>query len=189
VTKQFFDDYDDERRQLARQLHGAAAQQLAALQLNLSLIASATETLPERAAKALAQSSELAQACAREIRAVSDRLHPPLLEEAGLPAALRALAAEFSCKLAADFPEEIEPIPPRIALGAFRIVEELVLDSDLRENATIGLSHRPQTLSISIAGVGKIRDSAQERIRGLSGSLSQRKDTITIELPLRVAES
>ena len=193
MAEHLFDQYDAERKQLARQLHGAAAQQLAALQLNLSLIESAIGTLPERAAQALAQSSELAQACAREIRAVSNRLHPPLLEEAGLPAALRALAAEFGCKVATDFPEEMEPIPPRLALGAFRIVEELVLDSEPRDRVSIKLVRQPELLIAIVSGAGEIRDSVRERVRDLSGELSFSQTggwrTVIVQLPLTAAES
>jgi signal transduction histidine kinase len=194
VAEHLFDQYDEERKQLARQLHGAAAQQLAALQLDLSLIESAAGTLPERAAQALAQCSELAQACAREIRAVSNRLHPPLLEEAGLPAALRALAAEFGCKLAADFPEEMEAIPSQIALGAFRIVEELVLCSEPREDASIALACQSESLVVVIAGTGEPRSaSAHERINGLGGSkslfISGAYWRLSVTLPLTAAES
>ena len=185
------DQYDQERKRLARQLHSTAAQQLAALQITLSLIAD--DALPIRAVQALAESSELAQACAREIRAVCNRLYPPLLDEVGLPAALRAFAAEVGCRLIDDFPEEIEPVPERIALGAFRIVEELVLDSEPHENVRIGLARRPESLWIWVARIGDIRASVYERVRCLGGkwsrSVSGEYEKVTITLPLTTAES
>ena len=38
VNKRAFEEYDDDRKRLARHLHSTAAQELAALQLSLSLI-------------------------------------------------------------------------------------------------------------------------------------------------------
>ena len=185
------DQYDQERRRLARQLHSTAAQQLAALQINLSLISS--EALSPRAQQALAESSELAQACAREIRAVCNRLHPPLLDEVGLPAALRAFASEVGCLLNPDFPEEMEPVPAGIALGAFRIIEQLVLDSEPLDRVGIGLSRRPESLIVTVAGAGEIRDCVRERVRALGGDLSFSQTggwrTVIVRLPLTAAES
>jgi signal transduction histidine kinase len=182
------DQYDQERRRLARQLHSTAAQQLAALQINLSLISS--EALSPRAQQALAESSELAQACAREIRAVCNLLHPPLLDEVGLPAALRAFATEVGCRLTETFPEEIDPVPEQVALGAFRIVEGLALNSESRENVTIGLTRHAEALYIWVAGPCEIRtsDSVRHRIRSLDGKWAfwqtggHRK--VTVSLPL-----
>jgi signal transduction histidine kinase len=53
VTKGLIDQFDDERRALARQLHSGALQHLAALQIQLSLMQNPT------AERAL----ELTQAC------------------------------------------------------------------------------------------------------------------------------
>jgi|SRR5579872_2803471 len=184
--KELLDEFDEERRQLARRLHATAAQQLAAVHMNLSLVANATS--PERAARALQDASEIAQACAREIREVCNRLHPPLLDEVGLAAALRAFAAEQGCQLSGDFPEEIEAVPDHIALGAFRIVEQLVVDSETRASCSVSMTRHPDKLVLTVFGAGEIRASVRERIDMLRGDVCCFQTggwrTVIVSLPL-----
>jgi signal transduction histidine kinase len=193
LAPHLFDQEDQQRRQLAHRLHDTAAQQLAALQINLSLISSVSGTLSGRAVQALADSSELAQACAREIRAVSNRLHPPLLEEAGLPAALRALAGELHCGLSSDFPDEIGELSAFIAINAFRIVEELVLNAKSGRQVVIGLRRQPASLQISVSGVTGLGPAEVARLESLGGTKSivmlDGNRQVSMEIPLTDAKS
>ena len=186
--KDLIDQFDDERRRLARKLHSEALQDLTALQLHLSLIPS--EALPQHAAKALKDASELAQCCSKKIRCVCGDLHPPLLEEFGLRAALAALAAERGVEVSADLPQNA-PIPARTAIGAFRIVEEISAGSP-GDRIHIGLI--PDALCISAGGTReKWSDSVRARVERLAGRhwrfCTGGTETIRIELPLTSEES
>ncbi|MGA3099111.1 MAG: response regulator [Bryobacteraceae bacterium] len=118
---------DYERRRIARELHDSTAQLLAALGMNLSRLKE-PGLAPERRAQALAEATDLAAACSAEIRTVTYLLHPPLLDEVGLPAALQAYAQGFNQRTGIEV--EIEVAPDFERLGAeveatlFRIVQE-----------------------------------------------------------------
>ncbi len=189
VNKRAFEEYDDDRKRLARHLHSTAAQELAALQLSLSLIP--VDELSPRAAQAAADCARLAQSSAREIRAVTQRLHPALLEEAGLTAAISAFAAGIGMKETPTF-TDVCALPPALALHAYRIVEELVLASDPPEGSKVRLHCDTRFLSIHVGGAGEIRKSVHERVGSLGGRLSffvTPYKTVSVQLPITTEES
>src|SRR5207253_8778727 len=79
---------DDERRRIARELHDSAGQILVALDINLSLVQK-NEGLAPNAANAVRESIALVQQLSKELRTTPHLLHPPLLDESGLPPAVR----------------------------------------------------------------------------------------------------
>jgi signal transduction histidine kinase len=78
---------DEERRRIARELHDSAGQTLTALSLNLAYIDQGTTE--DRLSKTVKESNELLQELNKEIRTLSYLLHPSLLDESGLPGAIR----------------------------------------------------------------------------------------------------
>ena len=119
---------DDERRRIARELHDSTGQKLAALAMNLSLIGKSAETLDARARKALTESLALLDRSSRDIRTLSYLLHPPLLDERGLTAAVRWFADGFSqrsgVQVKLELPPDLERLPEEIEIALFRIVQE-----------------------------------------------------------------
>src|SRR5262249_6865220 len=78
---------DEERRRIARDLHDSAGQLVAALSMALTGL-SAAATMDSNQSKNLADAQALLQQLTSEIRTTSYLLHPPLLDEAGLPQAI-----------------------------------------------------------------------------------------------------
>jgi signal transduction histidine kinase len=119
---------DEERRRLARELHDSTAQNLAALSMNLAVAGREKGSLDERSRLALEESEALAERCSREIRSLSYLLHPPLLEEVGLLAALRWCADGFSqrsgIRVDLALPPHFNRLPLDIENALFRIVQE-----------------------------------------------------------------
>jgi PAS domain S-box-containing protein len=118
---------DEERRIISRQLHDTTAQNLAALSMNLSILG----TLVDRTARVeelLAECSELTKECLTDVRALSYTLHPPLLDELGLEAALRAYLDGFARRTGIDvhlaIPNRLPRLESEIESGLFRIVQE-----------------------------------------------------------------
>jgi len=77
---------DDERRRFARELHDGLGQDLVAVKMIVDAIAG--NHLSETPAQAASQASQLIDRTLRQVRSISHLLHPPLLDEGGLPSAL-----------------------------------------------------------------------------------------------------
>jgi two-component system sensor histidine kinase UhpB len=82
-----------ERHRIARELHDEVGQTLTAVLLQLKRVA---DRAPEELREDVGQAQEATRAGLDEIRRIARRLRPGVLEELGLPSALRSLAAEFT---------------------------------------------------------------------------------------------
>jgi two-component system NarL family sensor kinase len=119
---------DESRRQIARDLHDSTAQNLLGAALGIGQALRLVPRLKPAAKAALEESRALIDQSQREIRTVSYLLHPPMLDEAGLPAALRWLCDGFSkrteIQVALDLAEDIERLPGDIEAALFRVAQE-----------------------------------------------------------------
>jgi two-component system sensor histidine kinase UhpB len=127
LSRDLLRSQDHERRRIARELHDSTSQLLAALSTNLSRLRD-SNLEPDRRKQTLSQASELAAACAKEIRTVTYLLHPPLLDEIGLPAALQAYAQGFNQRTGIEVEIKIPPDFGRLSIELeatlFRIGQE-----------------------------------------------------------------
>jgi PAS domain S-box-containing protein len=119
---------DEERRHIARELHDSAGQVLTVLAMELStLVRNAQEKAPEIAESA-EQARELVHQLTTEIRTTSYLLHPPLLDEEGLQAAIslyvRGLAERSGLDITFDISEGFGRLPRDMELAVFRLVQE-----------------------------------------------------------------
>ncbi len=80
-----------ERQRLGRELHTGVAQMLAAIRLQLEVIASEQPSPPENVARALSSISALAADTQEQVRGISRRLHPPEWQRLTLESAIRQL--------------------------------------------------------------------------------------------------
>jgi PAS domain S-box-containing protein len=119
---------DEERRRIARDLHDGLAQDLLALGFNLEQMQRRGMAADTETRHLLAESEALVQKTMREIRTLSYLLHPPLLEEAGLAAALRWFVDGFVVRsgIAVEFGEqtEIGRLPRDVEIALFRVAQE-----------------------------------------------------------------
>ena len=190
---------EEERRAIARELHSTTAQRLAAMQLNLSLVARSAEALDPRARAALTDSIDLVRTCAREIRSVSYRLHPPLIDEFGLPAALRAMAEELRHRTGAGIdlilPESATRLPDDIEMGVFRVAQDAVSAANLELPVELRLECERSrvVLELIFSLVSRSRDpralrTIRERSRQLKGRLviksARKRITLRMTIPL-----
>jgi signal transduction histidine kinase len=118
---------DDERRRIARELHDSVGQMLAALNMNLSTVRDEIERLT-RTAATLNDSESLVQEMSKEVRTISHLLHPPLLDEAGLPSAVRwfidGFAQRSNIKVVLDLPDDFGRLSSEAETAIFRVVQE-----------------------------------------------------------------
>ena len=122
---------DEERRRLGRELHDSAGQLLAALHINLGVIAQRTQNDPSLSTR-VADSAALADQVISEIRTLSYLLHPPMLDEAGLASAVEWYARGFSdrSKIAVDLDIDsaLPRFPTEVETAIFRIVQESLVN-------------------------------------------------------------
>lgn len=101
------DAADQARRQIERDLHDGAQQQLLAVALRLRLVEQQLATSPETSAMVAASARDL-EAAVGDLRTLARGVHPALLTQAGLPAAVHALADR--CPIPVDV--RVDGLPP-----------------------------------------------------------------------------
>jgi signal transduction histidine kinase len=116
------DAADAERRRLERNLHDGTQQRLVSLAMNLGMARAQTATL-EEAHEAITEAHEEAKAALAELRNLVRGLHPPVLEDRGLDAALSGVAARMpiAVRLTVNVPRRP---PPTIEAVAYFVVAE-----------------------------------------------------------------
>ncbi len=128
LTGKLLHAQDAERRRIARELHDSAGQIVAALQMNLIPMESDATKLNPEFAKGLHDALDLIQQLSTELRTVSYLLHPPLLDEAGLPSALRWYIEGFGERSKIEVHLEIDPDLGRLSqdmeMTIFRVIQE-----------------------------------------------------------------
>src|SRR5207253_556680 len=96
---------DTERRRLERNLHDGAQQRLVSLALQLRVIKASLRKDPESADALLAQADSELDHALEELRELARGIHPAILTDRGLEAAIRALAER------APIPVELTRLP------------------------------------------------------------------------------
>ena len=153
---------DNERRHIARELHDSAGQLLAGLAINLSSIVQRAKLRAPELAKEAGEGQELVRELSQEIRTTSYLLHPPLLDETGLPGALlwyiQGLNERSGLDITLEIPEDFGRLSSEMELVIFRIVQECLTNVHRHSGsklARIGLSRIGQIVSIEVQDEGK----------------------------------
>jgi len=191
---------DAERRRIERDLHDGAQQRMVAVAITLSLAESQFATDPDNAVKLIAQAREEAQLAVKELRELARGIHPAVLSDRGLGAALEALAAR------APVPVEVrgvpdDPLNPAVEACAYFVTAEALTNVAKYAHANeasveISLEEERLRLEVRDDGVGGADLDSGTGLRGLRDrvdALDGRFDvesplgggtTITIEMPL-----
>jgi len=153
---------DEERRQIARELHDSVGQILAALSMNIDVVRSQSHKLDERAARAAHENAHLVQEVATQIRTISYLLHPPVLELAGLASALRWYVDGFSerskIKVDLDIPDDFSRLPDEVEIAVFRMVQECLTNIHRHSGATsaqLRIRHEGERFLVEVRDHGK----------------------------------
>jgi signal transduction histidine kinase len=152
---------DEERRRIARGLHDSIGQMLAALSMNLSGVRADLDRLTSATAFVI-DSESLIQEMTKEVRTISHLLHPPLLDEAGLPSALRWYVDGFSQRskisVHLDCPTDFGRLPRDVETAFFRLVQESLTNIHRHSGSTtarIRLLHNAGEAAVIVADDGK----------------------------------
>ena len=161
LTARLLQLQDDERRRIARELHDSAGQILVALDINLSLVQK-NEGLAPNAANAVRESIALVQQLSKELRTTSHLLHPPLLDESGLPSAVRWFVDGFAkrSKISVDLEiaSDLGRLPRELETTIFRMVQECLTNIHRHSGsptASIRIARNSNHVSVAVRDRGK----------------------------------
>ena len=128
LTTRLLQLQDEERRRIARDLHDVTAQDLGAVAVNLAHLRRLVTDLTPEAQTLVTESVALAEDVLQHIRTLSYLLHPPLLDQLGLAAALHWYIEGFTKRSGIHVDLAIAPeiarLSPDIETALFRIVQE-----------------------------------------------------------------
>jgi len=118
---------DEERRRIARELHDGLGQDLIAAKMMLSSVNQGQGSFASKQ-PSVAEALSMINAAIGQVRTLSHLLHPPLLDEMGLFAALRWYLDGFSkrsgVKTVLDISRELPNLEPELEMAIFKVVQE-----------------------------------------------------------------
>jgi PAS domain S-box-containing protein len=190
---------DAERRRLERNLHDGAQQRLVAVSITLRMAKARSDSDVVTALLDGAE-TELTEAL-KELRGLAQGLHPAVLVDRGLPAALDALAAR------ATFPVELlevpaERLPEPVEVAAYYVASEALANAAKYAEAsvaTVRMTHTDGLVVVEIADDGRGGATLEggtglrgltDRVEALGGRLAilsppGQGTTVRAELPTR----
>jgi signal transduction histidine kinase len=119
---------ENERHDLARELHDDVSQRLARLEMDVYELERSPSTDPQVNRQRIGEIREAIGSASSVIRAISHRLYPSIVEDLGLGPALRSLVEDFpkTGGIAVTYSEQNvpDPVRPEIATPLYRIAEE-----------------------------------------------------------------
>jgi signal transduction histidine kinase len=189
----------DERRRLERDLHDGAQQRLMALGINLRLARERTERDPQEAAELLDASLEELSEATAELRELGRGIHPAVLTDRGLEAALKGLAGR------APVPVELvetpaDRLPTSVESAVYFVVAEALTNvaryaeaqsakvSVVRHNGQVEVEVSDDGIGGADPEQGSGLSGLSDRVAALDGSLALNSvagegTTVTASIP------
>jgi len=202
---------DEERRRIAREIHDSAGQVVAVLSITLAQLSREIGDSDLKLREFVSEAQTLTEELQQEIRTTAYLLHPPMLEELGLRAALawyvEGLEQRAGIQVLLSL-AEFDRLPGDMELTIFRVVQECLTNihrHSRSKTAQINIAHdivgfeievRDFGEGISVQDLDKIRNRGvglgirgmRERVRPYAGdvridSQEGQGTVITITLP------
>ena len=207
LTARLFTSQEEERQRVARDLHDDVGQQLALVQMDIEQVQTRLTEQPDSLVPQLDSLSRRVASLSDDVRRLSHRLHPSILNDLGIGFALKSLLDEFGEResMPASFTRINVPeqLPKPVAATLYRIAQEAlrnVVKHAGRTHVRVILEGADEKIRLQIVDMGDGFDQDQ-RVQGL-GLLSMaerarlaggtfqissqlgRGTEITVEIPL-----
>ncbi len=195
---------DDERKRLERDLHDGIQQNVVAQIAGLRLARNRLQR-GELTADELAELQDQARETLTDLRELAHGIHPPVLSDNGLVAAIESSAVRFPIPLTVEADEgvRVERFPEDVETTAYYVVREALANTAKHANATfasVGLVRKDGHLQIAITddgcGIGTLAPASRgglanirDRVAALRGSLNvsghdPSGTTVRVDLPV-----
>jgi signal transduction histidine kinase len=178
---------DAERRRLGRDLHDGAQQRLVALMIELQLARERFADDPLGARELVDSAFANAQAAVGELRDLASGIHPAVLSQRGLDAALESLAsrAPVPVELESALPERL---PIAVETAAYFVVAEALTNVAKYANASfvrveVRREHDCAVVDVRDDGVGGADAGGGSGLRGLGDRVGALDGTLSVESP------
>jgi len=176
-----------ERRRLERNLHDGAQQRLVALSLSLRLAQGKLRKDPDSADEMITAAQEELTLALAELRELARGIHPAVLSDRGLGAALEALAGRAPLEVElAEVPAD--RLPEAIEAAAYFVVAEAltnVVKYAHATQATVSVSRYNGCAVVEIAddGIGGADPGRGSGLRGLADRVSALDGNMELDSP------
>jgi PAS domain S-box-containing protein len=177
---------DAERRRLERNLHDGAQQRLVALSLSLRLAQAKIASDPGAAEQVLEASRAELAAALDELRELARGIHPAVLTDRGLAAALETLTQRTPIPVSVETPECRLPAP--VEAAAYYVIAEAlanVVKYARATEASVRVVREDEHVRVFVEddGVGGADPSRGSGLRGLADRVAALEGTLEIDSP------
>jgi PAS domain S-box-containing protein len=198
LSRRLLQTQDEERRHIARELHDSAGQTLVVLTMKLAMLVQQAKYESPQFAKHAEEIEQVAQQVNQEIRTASYLLHPPLLDESGLQAAVgwyvRGLAERSGLEIDFEISENLGRCDREIELVVFRLIQECLTNVHRHsgsKSAYVDVARQGENIVVTVqdqgSGMSPERlaevqaQSSGVGIRGMRERVQQFQGELTIE--------
>ena len=176
-----------DRRQIERDLHDGAQQRLLSLGMDLGMALEKFETDPDAARGLVGGAHAELQRAIAELRNLARGIHPAVLTDRGLDAALSALAARSTIPVRLDVHLAQRP-PASVEATAYFIVAEALTNAARYSNATaidVRVRSDKDNLRIQVTdnGVGGAEERPGGGLAGLADRASSVEGSLRVSSP------
>lgn len=165
---------EEERRTVARELHDEVGQALTAVQVELTVAERRLKATPQ--ATCLSDARAITHSALQVVRDMSQLLHPAVLDDLGLAAAIdwqaRTFEARHAIRVAVSQRELADRLPREVEVAAYRIVQEALTNVSRHSgaaNCQVTLTSSEGALAIVVEDDGAGFDASDAAVarRGL----------------------
>ncbi|MFE7506103.1 sensor histidine kinase [Promicromonospora sp. NPDC057488] len=183
---------DTERRRIERDLHDGAQQRLVALGVELGVARRLADKDPGHAVAALELAHREIKETLAELRDLVRGIHPAVLSDRGLDAALSALAGRSPVPVRVEVTGDLTPASPAAQAAAYFVVAEALTNvakhaaADLvRVHASLVPDDHPARLRVAVSddGRGGAALSPGSGLAGLRGRVAALDGTFELDSP------
>jgi len=177
----------EERRRIERDLHDGAQQRLVALAMDLGMAMEKFASEPEAARALVEEAHQEAKRALAELRDLARGIHPAVLSDRGLDAALSALAARSPVPVEVEVVLEERLPAPVEAIAYFVAAEALVnvAKHAAASAATVTVTRNGDLAVVEVSddGVGGADPAAGGGLAGLAGRVGGVDGRLTVASP------